>query len=135
YLNNQPLFVTIASPLAGWTSRLNYNLGIFAQDSWTLKRLTVSGGLRLDLQNESTDAFTAKPGPWLPNRNAFYPEIPNVPNWKDVNSRLSAAYDLRGTGKTALKASVSRGVQQDSVGIASANNPGSTIVTSVQRPR
>ena len=133
YLNDAPLFVTIASPLAGWTSRLNYNLGLYAQDSWTLNRLTVSGGLRFDFQNESTDAFTAKPGPWLPNRNTFYPEIPDVPNWKDVNPRLSAAYDLRGNGKTAVKASVSRSVQQDSIGIAQANNPGSTIVTSVQR--
>jgi hypothetical protein len=132
-IDYQPLFVTIASPLAGWTSRLNYNLGLYAQDSWTLRRLTVSGGLRFDFQNESTDAFTAKPGPWLPNRNTSYPEIPNVPNWKDVNPRLSAAYDLFGDGKTAIKASVSRSVQQDSVGIASANNPGSTTVTSVSR--
>ena len=38
-----PFYVNIFSPLAGWTSRLNYNLGIYGQDSWTMRRLTVSG--------------------------------------------------------------------------------------------
>jgi hypothetical protein len=128
-----PFYVVISSPLAGWTSRLNYNLGIYAQDSWTMRRLTIGAGLRFDFQNESADAFTAMPGPWLPNRNVSYPEVKDVPNWKDVNPRISAAYDLFGNGKTAVKASASRSVQQDSVGIANANNPGNTIATSVGR--
>ena len=49
-----------------------------------MKRLTLSGGVRLDFQNESVDAYHYGPGPWLPNRNIDYPEIKNVPNWKDV---------------------------------------------------
>ena len=86
-LDGSPLLATITSPLAGWVDRLNYNLGIYAQDSWTTKRLTLSGGVRLDFQNESVDAYHYGPGPWLPNRNVNYPEIKNVPNWKDVNPR------------------------------------------------
>jgi len=129
----QPLFVTIRSPLSGWTSRLNYNLGLYAQDQWTVDRLTVGMGIRFDFQNESADAFTATPHRWLPNRNTFYPEVKNVPNWKDVNPRVSVAYDLFGDGKTALKASASRGVEQDSIGYASANNPANTVVTEVNR--
>jgi hypothetical protein len=80
-LDGSPLLATITSPLAGWTDRLNYNLGIYGQDSWTLKRLTLNAGVRFDFQNESVDAFTYGPGPWLPNRNIAYPEIKNVPNW------------------------------------------------------
>ncbi len=133
FLNRQPLFVTIQSPLAGWTSRLDHNLGLYAQDSWTLNRLTLNGGVRFDFQKESADEFTANPHRWLPNRNTFYAKVDNVPNWKDVNPRVSAAYDLFGNGKTALKASASRGVEQDSIGYASAANPASTVVTSVQR--
>lgn len=132
-IGHQPLFVTIRSPLAGWTSRLNYNLGLFAQDAWTVNRFTVNAGIRLDLQNESADEFTATPHRWLPNRNTFYPEVRNVPNWKDVNPRISVAYDLFGNGRTALKASASRGVEQDSIGYASANNPATTVVTEVRR--
>jgi hypothetical protein len=74
------------------------------------------------------------PGPWLPNRNVNYPEIKNVPNWKDVNPRINASYDLLGTGKTAIKASVSRSVLQDSIGVARANDPAAdALVTSTSR--
>ena len=133
-LNGAPLLATITSPLAGWVDRLNYNLGIYAQDSWTTKRLTLSGGVRLDFQNESVDAYHYGPGPWIPNRNIDYPEIKNVPNWKDVDPRINANYDLLGTGKTAIKASVSRSVLQDSIGVARANDPAANgLVTSTDR--
>ena len=128
-----PQFVTVQSPLAGWRNKLNYNLGIFAQDQWTLNRLTLNGGVRVDMLNESTAPFTAAPHRWLPNRNNTFAAVENVPNWKDVNPRISAAYDLFGTGKTALKASASRGVEQDSIRYAAANNPAATVQTSTAR--
>jgi hypothetical protein len=128
-----PNQVTIFAPLAGFTSRLNRNMGIYAQDRWTHSRLTLSGGVRVDLQNESVDAFTANTTRWTPNRTNSYAEVRDVPNWKDVNPRVSAAYDLFGTGKTAIKASASRGVEQDSIRYADANNPGMTVQTTTQR--
>jgi hypothetical protein len=129
----QPNLVTIQAPNAGWQNNLNYNVGIYAQDRWTVSRLTVSGGLRVDMQNESTSEFRSQPHTWMPTRNDLYPEVKNVPNWKDVNPRVSVAYDLFGTGKTALKASASRGVEQDSIRYATANNPANTLVTQVSR--
>jgi hypothetical protein len=55
--------------------------------------------------------------------------VEDVPNWKDINPRVSFAYDLFGNGKTALKGSASRGVQQESIGIARLNNPANTVAT------
>jgi len=128
-----PALITQQAPVAGWQNNLNYNLGFFAQDRWTVDRLTVSGGLRVDFLNESTEPFTAQPHRWLPNRNQSYGAVQNVPNWKDLEPRASAAYDLFGNGKTALKTSFSRGVEQDSIRYAAANNPASTLVTQTNR--
>ena len=128
-----PAFVNLNAPATGWQDNLNYNLGIFAQDRWTIDRLTLSGGIRLDFLNTSTEPFTLGPHRWLPNRNVTFNEVENVPNWKDVNPRASVAYDLFGNGKTALKASASRGVQQESIGIARLNNPANTVATNTNR--
>src|SRR4030095_174267 len=128
-----PNQVTIFAPLAGFTTQLDRNLGLYAQDRWTHNRLSLSGGIRFDLQNESVDPFTANTTRWTPNRTNSYAEVTNVPNWKDANPRVSAAYDLFGNGKTAIKASASRGVEQDSIRYADANNPGLTVQTSTQR--
>ena len=128
-----PQFVTIQAPLQGWQNNLNYNLGIFVQDRWTVSRVTVSGGVRLNLQKESTQPFTATPHRWLPNRHDQLAAVENVPNWKDIDPRVSVAYDLFGNGKTAVKGSVSRGIEQDSIRYASANNPATTLQTQTQR--
>jgi hypothetical protein len=60
---------------AGWRNKLNYNLGMFAQDQWTLNRLTLNGGVRVDMLNESTAPFTAAPHRWLPNRNNTFAAV------------------------------------------------------------
>ena len=124
-----PAFVNLNAPATGWQDNLNYNMGIFAQDRWTVNRMTVSGGVRLDFLNTSTEPFTLGPHRWLPNRNVHFDAVEDVPNWKDINPRVSVAYDLFGTGKTALKASASRGVQQESIAFARANNPANTVAT------
>src|SRR5262245_47180305 len=128
-----PAFVFIQAPPYGYQNNLNYNLGIYAQDRWTVNRLTLNGGIRLDMLNESTSEFTLGPHRWLPTRNTHYDAVKNVPNWKDINPRASLAYDLFGNGKTALKASASRAVAQNSIALAAANNPAATVVTQTQR--
>jgi hypothetical protein len=131
--NSQPSLITIKAPAYGYQNNLNYNVGIYAQDRWTVSRMTLSGGVRLDMLNESTQPFTLGPHRWLPARNTPYAAVEDVPNWKDINPRVSVAYDVFGTGKTALKASASRGVLQNSVAIALANNPASTVSTNTNR--
>jgi hypothetical protein len=118
--------VTIYAPPGVYKSNFDYGMGIFAQDRWTADRLTVTGAIRLDLQKESYDPTTIGPTLYLPNRPVQTIPGANVVNWKDINPRIGAAYDLFGTGKTALKVSAARGVAGETIATAAALNPGST---------
>jgi hypothetical protein len=60
---------------------VNYNMGLFAQDQWTLKRLTANYGLRMDFLKASVDPQDIAAGPFTPARH--YDGVSNVPNWKD----------------------------------------------------
>ena len=117
--------VTIYAPPGVYKSNLDYDAGIFAQDRWTAKRLTITGAVRLDLQKESYDPTTIGPSLYLPNRAVQTIPGANVVDWKDINPRIGAAYDLFGTGKTALKVSAARGIAGETIATAAALNPGS----------
>jgi hypothetical protein len=85
---------------------LNYDLGIYGQDQWTLKRLTVNAGLRWEAVNAEVPSQTSPAGRFVDARE-FAP-TPNVPKWRNAAPRFGLAYDLFGTGKTALKWSLNR---------------------------
>ena len=89
----------------GWN--LDHELGVYAQDKWTFKRLTLNGGVRFDAFKSSFPAETYGAIQYAPTRNFSLPETPNS-NWKDVTPRMGAAYDVFGTGKTALKISLNK---------------------------
>jgi len=97
-------------------------LGLFAQDQWTLKRLTANAGVRLDTHvGWLPSDQSSGPGRFAPAQ--AWPAIDNLPNWKDLSPRLGVAYDLFGNGKTALKATASRYVVLGQAGFAQQNNP------------
>ncbi len=127
----QPFAVTVRTTPYQTRERLVADLGIYAQDSWTLKRLTVNAGVRFDYLNNKVEAQSAPGGRWIGPRQ--FDQISNVPSWKDVAPRLGVAYDLFGSGKTALKATVSRYVQTSTVGFARALNPFNTTVNTATR--
>jgi hypothetical protein len=86
--------------------RMNADLGVYIQDSWTLKRLTINPGLRWEYFNSSIEPMAVEAGRFVPARS--FSEVPNIPNWKNIAPRLGVVYDLTGDAKTALKASVNR---------------------------
>ena len=77
------------------------DIGLYLQDSWTIKRLTVNAGARYEYFNSMIKAQFSAPGRWVPGR--YTDPIHGVPIWKDLVPRLGVAYDLTGDGKTALK--------------------------------
>jgi hypothetical protein len=109
------------------------SLGIFAQDQWTLKRLTLNLGVRYDHIRAHAPAQTqvAVPAFGIPEIN--FPAVENVPNWHDIVPRLGAAYDLFGTGKTAVKASLGKYNLSEVGGLASNNAPAARISDRVTR--
>jgi hypothetical protein len=102
-------------------------LGLFAQDQWTVQRLTMNLGLRYD------DYTQDYPDIHLP-ATEFVPIARDFPgatlvHWRDLSPRLGAAYDLFGTGKTAIKVNLSRYVQRSDLILNPARQN-----TSVTRP-
>jgi hypothetical protein len=108
------------TPIDESIERMNADLGIFAQDAWTMKRLTLNIGARYDYFNAEVPALSAPASRWVAARDR--PAVENVPNWKDWAIRLAAAYDLFGTGKTAVKVNASKYVASAALGFAEAFN-------------
>jgi hypothetical protein len=82
-------------------------LGLYVQDKWTLRRLTMSPALRFDYVSTGFDPFTLGPAPLVPNRNISFADTPWY-RFNDLNPRVGASYDLFGDGKTAIKGNVGR---------------------------
>jgi len=106
-------------------------LGIFVQDQWTLPRMTLNLGVRFDAFNGRVPAQSFRATPFIPARE--FAEIADAVRFTDVNPRLGAAYDLFGTGRTALKFALGRYVETRLSGLVSNINPFTTSVNSVQR--
>jgi hypothetical protein len=131
FFNQRPLSLTEWATPITLRERLKANVGVFAQDQWTRKRLTITGGLRFDYFNAFVPAQTLPAGPFVPARS--FAQVDCVACWKDIDPRLGAAYDLFGNGRTAIKASIGRYAQADIFTISRANNPVQTSVNNVTR--
>jgi hypothetical protein len=86
---------------------------LYAQDLWTLKKLTLQGGVRWD-----------HPWSWFPEtvepKTRFFPGVTfprtaGVTGYNDITPRVGAAYDVFGSGKTALKINLGKYLQGASV--------------------
>ena len=88
------------------TPTRTYNLmgadvGLYIQDSWTLKRLTLNPGLRFEHFNSSVQPMALEAGRFVPGRT--FDALRDTPNWNNIAPRFSAVYNLTGDAKTALK--------------------------------
>jgi hypothetical protein len=113
--------VTVRNSPVTAREELNADLGIFAQDKWTRNRLTLTFGARYDYLNAQTAHETAPAGRFVPAREAA--AITCLPCWNDWSVRVGGAYDLFGTGKTALKVSVGKYLGSQLLAIAENSNP------------
>jgi hypothetical protein len=127
FRNSVPVSVTI------WATPFEFlehttNLGLFAQDQWTLGKATLNLGLRYDSLNGGVPAQQLPAGIFVPARN--FSAVKDTPNWKNINPRLGMSYDLFGNGKTALKVGLGRYIPGT---VTASNNPAANQAASATR--
>jgi hypothetical protein len=107
YNAGRPSTVTVYNTPLNAPGVVEYDAALFAQDSWTMRRLTVNYGLRVEWFSAGMDEVSATAGRFVPAR--FFPAQHGLIRWgPDYAPRLSAVYDLFGDGRTALKTSFSK---------------------------
>ena len=85
--------------------------GIYAQDRWTIRRLTLNLGVRYDFYRTNYPTQTLGPTVYTPNRNVTF-QKDSIASFNDITPKLGVAYDLFGNGRTALKGSLAKYVEQ-----------------------
>ena len=109
------------------------DLGLYAQDKWTLARLTLTLGMRFDYFNTGFPEQRLQPGRLVPARNVTFPAQDNL-SWKDVTPRMGAVYDLFGNGRTAFKVSLNKYLEGQALnGLARTPSPTASVVQTTTR--
>jgi hypothetical protein len=121
YLNGVPAFVVVYNTPVASRENLNADLGVYVQDSWTRKQLTLNMGVRFEYFNGEIANQDVAAGRFVPPRHLD--KVKNMPNWFDVAPRFGVSYDLFGNAKTALKGTVNRYMAGQGLSFAQRYNP------------
>jgi hypothetical protein len=95
------------TPALGSPNKVTSEGGIFVQDKWTMDRVTLSGGVRMDWFFSENPEFHLGPSLLTPNRDITVPKF-STTRYKDWSPKFGVAYDLFGNGKTALKGNIGK---------------------------
>jgi hypothetical protein len=113
--------------------RVQYT-ALYAQDQWTMRRLTLQGAIRFDRAWSYSPEQQIGPTTFLPTPLRF-PETPGVNSYKDISPRGGMAYDIFGNGRTSVKVNFGKYLEPASNlnGNYSISNPIARIATTTSR--
>jgi hypothetical protein len=105
----------------------------FAQEQWTLGRMTVQGAVRYDHAWSYFPEQTVGPVRFFPTTKV-YPHTVGVEGYHDLWPRGGFAYDLFGTGRTSIKVNLGRYLEAaQNGGLFTALNPTGRLSTTTTR--
>jgi hypothetical protein len=105
----------------------------YAQESYTMGRMTFQGALRYDRAWSYFPEVTIGPVRFLPQA-IHYDETPGVTGYNDITPRGGLAWDLFGTGKTSVKLNFGKYLQAAQNGLSyAALRPSGRLTTTVTR--
>ena len=125
YRNGVPDSVQVYNYPLFTHTQLNYDLGLYAQDTWTLDRVTINAGVRAEWFNAGVIGTEQGAGRFTPLRR--FEDIDDLPNWFDVSPRFGIAYDLFGDAKTAVKFSANKYMDGQTALFAARYNPADNV--------
>lgn len=140
YRNGVPDSVIVYNTPFEWRVGLNYDVGLYAQDTWTKGRLSLSPGVRFEWIDSQITETSSPAGRFVPARtvNARFNPTPSalalaagadpsatasLPRWFDISPRFGGAYDLSGNGRTVLKFGLNRYLEPQSTSFGERYNP------------
>lgn len=128
-----------------------HNRNFFAQDAYTVGRVTINAGFRFDYQTDYANPATVAASPFF-NQSTFagvyngvtytgqpFTQLPSISfaghnagaSFKNWSPRVGVSYDINGDGKTVLKANYARYVGQ--LGTGDMSSTYNTVVATYVR--
>ena len=126
-------FLAFNTPIL-YNTHLDADMAFYGQDTWKIKRLSITAGIRWEYLSANIDPEDAPAGRFAPARtvpNIDCTTIKGMGCWSDWVPRVGAVYDLFGNHKTALKAGIGKFDTQYSTGFTANFNPMSLVSEAV----
>lgn len=135
FLNGSPRSLTMSGGNPTQYRSRAFSQAIYAQEQWTLGRLTLQGAARYEFAKSTYPEQTFGGTPFHP-RIIRFPEDTRggITGFHDINPRAGVIYDLTGDGKTSVKFNLGRYTDSaSSDGRWTLGNPMSRIQITVGR--